>query len=41
MGGALDWHAMPVVTEMLGINDIETFVHRLAAIRDWHAEHRD
>lgn len=41
MGGALDWHALPVVTEMLGVNDIETFVTRLAAIREWQAANRD
>lgn len=41
MGGALDWSALPVVAEILGIEDIEMFVHRLAAVRDWQAENRD
>jgi hypothetical protein len=41
MGGALDWSALPVVAEMLGVDDIETFVVRLAAIRDWQQNNRD
>lgn len=41
MGGNIDWSALPVVAEMLGIDDIETFVHRLAAIREWQHDNRD
>jgi hypothetical protein len=35
MGGCIDWQALPVVAELAGIEDIETFVAQLAAIRDW------
>lgn len=35
MNGALDWSALPVVAEMLGINDIEWLVMQLHAIRDF------
>lgn len=41
MGGALDWTALPVIAEMQGVTDIETFAQRLAAIRDWQQENRD
>lgn len=41
MGGAIDWTALPVVAEMLGVDDIEPFVARLVAIRDWQARQRD
>ena len=41
MGGAIDWAALPVITEMLGIEDIEAFVNRLTAIRDWQQNNRD
>jgi hypothetical protein len=41
MGGATDWTALPVIAEMLGVEDIELLVYRLAAIRDWQAENRD
>ena len=32
--GGIDWSALPVVAEILGIDDIETFVVQLVAIRD-------
>lgn len=41
MGGTLDWTALPVVAEMIGADDIDAFVTRLAAIRDWQAANRD
>lgn len=41
MGGTIDWTALPVVAEMLGAEDIEPLVRRLAAIRDWQDENRD
>lgn len=41
MGGELDWVALPVIAEMLGIEDIEKTIVQLAAIRDWQAENRD
>lgn len=34
MGGAIDWTAMPVITEMLGIDDVETLIWQLQLIRD-------
>ena len=30
----LDWQALPTVCEMLGVDDVETFVMQLVAIRD-------
>lgn len=32
--GGIDWAALPVVAEILGIEDIEAFVVQLVAIRD-------
>lgn len=32
--GGLDWHALPVVAEMLGITDIEALLLDLTTIRD-------
>ncbi len=34
MGGKLDWSALEVVAELLGITDLETLVLQLVAIRD-------
>lgn len=36
--GGLDGSLLPVVAEMLGVDDIETLVVQLAAIRDWQRE---
>lgn len=33
--GGLDWQALPIVAELLGITDVETFIAQLAVIRDW------
>lgn len=33
--GGLDWAAVPTVAEVIGIDDIEMLIVRLAAIRDW------
>lgn len=33
--GGLDWQALPIVAEILGIAEIEPFIARLLAIRDW------
>ena len=41
MGGAIDWTALSVIAEMLGVEDVEAFVVRLAAIRDWQQNNRD
>jgi len=29
----MDWAALPVVAEMLGINDVEALIHQLVSIR--------
>ena len=36
--GGIDWAALPVVAEMPGIDDIETLVLQLVAIRDAQRE---
>lgn len=41
MGGAMDWMALPFIAEMIGVSDIEAFVHRILTIRNWKAENRD
>lgn len=33
--GGLDWAALPLVVEMLGVNDVEPFILSLIAIRDF------
>lgn len=32
--GGIDWNALPVVAEMLGVEDVETLVSLLVQIRD-------
>ncbi|HET8870271.1 MAG TPA: hypothetical protein VFM48_07485 [Aquabacterium sp.] len=34
MGGCIDWAALPLIAEMLGINDPEALVLDLVTIRD-------
>lgn len=34
----LDWAALPLVVEMLGVDDVENFVARLVALRDWQTD---
>jgi hypothetical protein len=41
MGGTMDWAALPVIAEILGVDDMESFIQRLVAIRDWQAENRE
>jgi hypothetical protein len=36
--GGIDWAALPVVAEMLGIHDIETLIYHLTLIRDTQRE---
>ena len=38
--GGIDWAALPVIAEMLGIGDIETLVLQLVAIRDAQRERK-
>lgn len=35
MGGELNWGALPIVAEILGVIDIEFLVTQLSAIRGW------
>lgn len=32
--GGLDWTALPIVCDVLGVQDIETLIVQLVAIRD-------
>lgn len=32
--GGIEWAALPLVVEMFGIEDVETFVRQLVTIRD-------
>jgi len=34
--GGLDWAALPVVCEMLGVQDVEPFILSLIALRDFN-----
>lgn len=40
MGGTLDWAGLPLVAELLGIDDLETLIVQLAAIRDFQLARR-
>jgi len=39
--GGLDWAALPVVAEMLGLHDIEALVTDLTAIREFQNRSSD
>lgn len=34
--GGLDWSALPVVTEMLGVTDVDLLVRQLVTIREFY-----
>lgn len=34
MGCRLDWAALPIVAELFGIDDVETLITQLVALRD-------
>jgi len=34
MGGRLDWAALPVIVELLGIVDVDILIIQLVALRD-------
>jgi hypothetical protein len=34
MGGAVDWGALDLMVELLGVNEVERFIHALVQIRD-------
>lgn len=36
--GGLDWQALPIVIDMLGITDPETLIHQLVEIRNTTAQ---
>lgn len=35
MGGQIDWAGLPLVADLLGVDDLEILVEQLAALRDW------
>ena len=39
--GGLDWQALPVVAEMLGVQDIEGLIADLTVIRDFQNRSTD
>ena len=36
--GGLDWAGLPIVAELLGIDEIESRVHRLMTIKAWRPD---
>lgn len=40
MGGQIDWAGLPLVADLLGIEDLETLIVQLSLIRD-HLTRRD
>lgn len=36
--GGLDWAGLPFVVELLGIDDVEAFVHQLMTIKAWRPD---
>lgn len=39
--GGLDWAGLPFVVELLGIDDVEAFVHQLMTIKAWRPDDGD
>ncbi|WP_407280609.1 hypothetical protein U5817_10015 [Aromatoleum evansii] len=39
--GGIDWAALPIVCEMLGVSDVETLITQLVAIRDHQNQNRE
>lgn len=35
MGGDIDWSALQIVADLIGIEDIEALLMQLVVIRDW------
>lgn len=35
--GGLDWAALPVIAEMLGVTDVEQLINQLLAIREFRS----
>ena len=40
LGGAIDWAGLPVVVELLGIDDVELLIKQLLLIRDSQNDNR-
>lgn len=36
--GGLDWQALPIIVEMLGIDDVDILIAQLIALRDHNRE---
>ena len=41
LGGEIDWSALPIVVELLGINDADVLIRDLIVIRDVQAKKRE
>ena len=39
--GGLDWAAVPIVAELLGIHDPEPWIVQLVALRDWQHDNSE
>jgi len=37
----IDWQAIPIVTELFGIKDVESFITQLLTIRKYQNDRRD
>jgi hypothetical protein len=35
MGGQIDWAGLPMIAELLGLDDMELLINQLSALRDW------
>lgn len=40
MGGTIDWAGLPLVADLLGLDDLELLIVQLAAIRDFQIARR-
>lgn len=41
MGGAIEWPALPIISEMFGVIDFDMFLRELCAIRDFQLRQRE
>jgi len=39
-GGAIDWAGLPVVVELLGIDDVELLIKHMLLIREFQNDNR-
>lgn len=39
MMGGIEWEAMPVIVDVLGITDVDLLIKHLTTIRDFQREH--